>query len=320
MNGIGDRLTAEVRNREGIQDEMSKIQSQLNHLATSIPNPMQPLPPTCTVASNNGITAQNIVNTGFNMNNTLPPNPICPPSGHSVPIGHPTTQLPPNYNLQFTVPGTQLPATHQTNPFRAHVSLLMSQMSSLQERFSNSENNLNEMFDEIADLKAHMNDRDQYDRRNNGVLHGLDDVPILPRKPTQDETKAFTQYVVDKVNKLFPGIEGGFTARDIDDTHIFRTKKSRSNSHHQLIIIRFCSRLVRNEIFSRKKELKGTGCALTEHLTKYNLELLKAAQKRLHNVKKAWTHYGKVLIDLNGTIKSIRNYNDLDYYTQGANN
>ena len=223
----------------------------------------------------------------------------------------PAVQLP-NYYPQYSVPG--MPVSQQIAPHPS-VSTLQAELSSLQERFSASEKNLNSIYEDVEDLKVRMNDRDQYDRRNNGILHGLTDVPIMPRKPTQEDTKKFTKYVVDKLNELFPGIEGGISARDIDDTHIFRTRRNRPNSHAQLVIIRFCSRLLRNEIFSQKKLLKNTDCSLTEHLTKFNLELLKAAQKRVGNVKKVWTHYGKVLIDLNGTIKSIHNYDDLEYYT-----
>ena len=153
-----------------------------------------------------------------------------------------------------------------------------------------------------------------YDRRNNLILHGNEDVPVMPSKPTQEDQRKFTKYVVDKVNDLLPGIEGGFSARDIDDCHIYRTKRHNPKSKKQLIIIRFCSRLVRNEIFSMKRSLKGTGVSITEHLTAANLQLLKAAQSKLGNKNKAWTHYGKVLIDLNGTIKAVHSFNDLDYY------
>ena len=126
--------------------------------------------------------------------------------------------------------------------------------------------------------------------------------------------KKFTTYVVNKLNDLFPDIEGGVCARDIDDTHIYRTKGYDRSSHKQLVIIKFCSRLLRNDIFSQKKKLKGSGVSLTEHLTQRNLKLLKAAQSRLGSIHKAWTHYGKVLIDLDGTIKTIRDYDDLHYY------
>ena len=98
-----------------------------------------------------------------------------------------------------------------------------------------------------------MNDRDQYDRRNSAIVGGLEDVPIMPAKPKPEDTKKFTSYVVNKINNLFPDIEEGFSARDIDDTHIYRVKGSTCESTKQLVIIRFCSRLVRIKIFSKKK-------------------------------------------------------------------
>ena len=111
---------------------------------------------------------------------------------------------------------------------------------------------------------------------------------------------------------MFPHIQGGVTARDIDDTHIYRTKKSKRESRKQIVIIRFCSRLLRNRIFSQKKELKRSGFSITEHLTQFNLGLLKEAQYRLGDVRRAWTHYGKVLLSINGEIKSVKNYYYLD--------
>ena len=71
-------------------------------------------------------------------------------------------------------------------------------------------------------------------------------------------------------------------------------KKTRRNRHNknanespkQIIIVRFVSRLVRNEIFASKSSLKDTPIAITEHLTATNLSLLKAAQK-LVGVKKS---------------------------------
>ena len=304
VHNLNSRINEEIKNREGIQDQLSSMQSQLEHLSRTIPHSLSP---TQTVFTNTG-----------NITSVQPPifqprpnaavlNGPCP-----TPMIRPTAQLLPNYYPQYPAPA--MPVSQQIISHQ-EIRMFQAQLSSLQERYSASEKNLNSMYDDVEDLKARMNDRDQYDRRNNGILHGLTDVPIMPRKPTQEDTKKFTKYVVDKLNELFPGIEGGISARDIDDTHIFRTRRNRPNSHAQLVIIRFCSRLLRNEIFSQKKLLKNTDCSLTEHLTKFNLELLKAAQKRVGNVKKVWTHYGKVLIDLNGTIKSIHNYDDLEYYT-----
>ena len=79
--------------------------------------------------------------------------------------------------------------------------------------------------------------------------------PSCQPKPKPEDTKKFTSDVVNKINNLFPDIEEGFSARDIDDTHIYRVKGSTRESTKQLVIIRFCSRLVRIKIFSKKKTI-----------------------------------------------------------------
>ena len=240
IKDFDQRLQQEINKREAVQGGMLRIQSQIDQLARTIAsNPVQSMS-TLSTATNTTFTAQppayppylNTAN-GINMNNS------------TAPITHPS---------QYSAP-PQPPVFQQMNP-QLQINWLTSQMMALQEQFSASEKSFNIMCDDTENLKTQMNDRDQYDRRNNAILHGSKDVPIMPKKPTPEDTKVFTNYVVQKINELFPDIDGGFTARDIDDTHIYRTKKSRPNSHEQLIIIRFCSRLIRNEIFTKKKELK----------------------------------------------------------------
>ena len=293
INGMEDRILAEQRTRVSVQDGMKALESRMDQLTSS-------------VADSNQTTASI-------MNSAVHPHP---PSFNQVPPMYQNNNAllntTPRMQISHLVPApVPMPAI---NPHQFEVNMLRSQFTQLQHQFSESEKSLNSMYDDLTYLKKSLNERDQYDRRNNGILHGLKDVPVMPSRPTQKDHRMFTNYVVSKVNNLFPDIEGGFTARDIDDCHVYRTKRHDPKSHKQLIIIRFCSRLVRNEIFSRKKSLKGTGVSLTEHLTAANLQLLKAAQDKLGNKNKAWTHYGKVLIDLNGTIKAIHSYDDLVYY------
>ena len=296
LNGFDSRLQAETQTREAVQGRIDAVQSQLEQLARTINQSAPTTTPTMSFSN-------------YNNGNTFPHNTNL----NAIHSNQPPPSIPLNYH-QTPVPNMQLTAPQLVNPM-VQISWLRNEMTLLQKQYSESEKNLNEMYDELQNVKENMNDRDQYDRRNNAIVHGLKDVPVMPLKPKQEDQRKFTQYIVRKMNELFPNIEGGLTARDIDDTHIYRTKRSVRDSQNQLVIIRFCSRLVRNEIFSMKKNLKDTGISITEHLTAYNLNLLKAAQKRMGDKRMAWTHYGKVLIDLNGKIKSIRNYDDLDYFT-----
>ena len=291
--GVLERLNAESKARMNVENEMATIQSQINHLGEALMT-------TATTFSAPMTSTSTSMN--FSVQSPSPANPMMF-SAPRMPV----------FNNQFQPPTLQ-PTVQQLN-FLAQINMLNCQLQSLRQEFLNSGRNITDLYDEIGKLKNEMNEQKQYGQRNNLIAHGWDDVPIPPRKPTHESTEAFTNYVVGKLNNFFPNIEGGITARDIDDTHIYRTKNSDRNSHKQLVIIRFCSRLLRNKVFSMKKELKDTGFSLTEHLTKFNLALLKAAQKKLGNVKNAWTHYGKVLVHINGVIKSVRNFDDLDYLT-----
>ena len=112
---------------------------------------------------------------------------------------------------------------------------------------------------------------------------------------------------------LQPNLERDIVESDIDNTHIYRTKKNFDpNSSKQLVIIKFVSVLRRDDVYSNKKFLKDKNVSLTEHLTKTNLFIYKAAQKAVSDIKKVWTHYGTTLVDLHGKIRAIRSLEDVE--------
>ena len=287
VGGIYEKLNNEINIRSKVEDGMAMIQSEINQLKQVVTN---------TTTMSTPIMSATMDGTTNNGNPTqLPPNPLIYPAPQMV---YPAPR--------FQVPAYQQPP-QQIN-LVTQVNLLNGKLQSLQQEFNKSNNNINDLYDDLGRLRNELNEQRQYDQRNNLIAHGWDD---------QEYAEEFTKYVVDKLNKLFPDIEGGISDRDIDDTHIYHTKSSVRDSPKQLVIIRFCSRLMRNKIFSIKKGLKNTGFSITEHLTQYNLKLLKAAQKRLGDAKRAWTHYGKVIINHDGVIKSVRNFGQLDYYLTG---
>ena len=69
---------------------------------------------------------------------------------------------------------------------------------------------------------------------------------------------------------------------------------------------------MRDEVYSSKRSLKDKGVSLTEHLTKTNLSIFKAAKNAVTDYKKVWTHYGTTLVDLNGKIIAIRSIEDVE--------
>ena len=262
-DGVMERINAESCARKSVESGMVSIQSQINHLSQAL--------------MTNATISTPTMSTATSINNTGPGYPAHPPAN---PMMFTAPRMPIFTTNHLQSPASPQPTVQQLN-ILAQINMLNCQLQSLRQEFYNSGNNLNEMYEEIEKIRNDLNDQKQYDQRNNMIAHGWDDVPIAPRKPSQEHTDEFTNYVVRKLNHYFPNIEGGITARDIDDTHIYRTRNGDRNSKKQLVIIRFCSRLMRNKIFSMKKQLKDTGFSLTEHLTKSNLNLLKAAQKNL---------------------------------------
>ena len=103
---------------------------------------------------------------------------------------------------------------------QAQASQLLPRLLNLEERFNASQQNLRSLSQELGKLSSRLNELDQYYRRNNLIVHGLTDVPILPAKPTIADIRKFISYVVKKLNDLFPNLENPITADQIDDTHV----------------------------------------------------------------------------------------------------
>ena len=280
FQALNDRLTAEIGNRNQMFNELSNIRSMVTTMATS--SCAQSTPATLNYGPQ-GIT--------------------------------PRYQIPGNFNdspNNFSDPATRIPT-----PPNLHEILL--QLNSLEQRYMNSQRTLYAMQQEVNNLKQDVvtikdtqNKDRQYSQRYSILIKGLDDVPIAPKKPTRDYKDKFTQYVIDKLNTLLPNLENEVVKSDIDNTHVYRTKKLDPKGSKQIVIVKFVSVLRRDELYSIKKSLKDTGVSMTEHLTKTNLAIYRAAQNAAPDYKKVWTHYGTTLVELNGSIRSIRSMEDVE--------
>ena len=210
-----------------------------------------------------------------------------------------------SHRLQCPVPPPHLIPVY-AQQLLSRLSIQEQKIQLSQQNIQNIVNDFSILKREVFELQETVNNDQQYNRRWNGLIHGLDDVPVAPDKPCQEFNESFTNYVINKLNELFPGLDKPITHSDIDNTHIYRTARFGPKSSKQVVIVRFISMLRRNQIFSLKKTLKDTPISLTEHLTKTNLNLYKEAKKVVGD-KKVWTHYGKILVEHRGGIKSIRN-------------
>ena len=128
---------------------------------------------------------------------------------------------------------------------------------------------------------------EQYSRLYSLLILGLTNIPT----GFEDKGLVFSDWVAKQINKLLPNLPEKITVQHIDVSHPLPTRSSTAKS---CIIVKFCRRDIRNMLFYKKRELKGTGVSFSEHLTPANLELYKEAQK-LEGAT-TWTSQCKIFV------------------------
>ncbi|KAJ8709376.1 hypothetical protein PYW07_009202 [Mythimna separata] len=100
------------------------------------------------------------------------------------------------------------------------------------------------------------------------------------------------------------------TPTDITACHRLGTNTSKPRP----LLVRFESRIVRNEVWRNKSKLKGSGLTLSEFLTKPRHEIFMNARKQ-YGIHKCWTSDGKVIIQVSDKtrkkIESALEYREL---------
>ena len=138
--------------------------------------------------------------------------------------------------------------------------------------------------------ESHVNDLAQYSRRNNIRIYGIND---RKKNETAEETTSLViKFLKDKLD-----IDAH--VRDIDIAH--RLGQFREDGN-RVIICRFMSRTLRNDVMKNRKMLKGSAMVIREDLTFKNAKLLEEASA-VSNVKAAWSDQGKVLVLLDSDKK-----------------
>ena len=159
---------------------------------------------------------------------------------------------------------------------------------------------------QVWENSKHVDDLEQYSRRNCLVLHGCKNIPI---KGSYTE---FESYVLHKLNSKLE-IVPSITPQDIDTCHVLPSRKKSSNA---AIIIKFVRRSVRDTIFRFKKKLKAKEgeeekLAVTESLTGRRLELLRRA-KHAFGKKHVWTLNGNIHCSFKGKRYVLYDFSDID--------
>ena len=85
-----------------------------------------------------------------------------------------------------------------------------------------------------------------------------------------------------------------------------------TGAKYRPIIARFYSRILRDDIISKRKVLKGKGISIGDDLTPLNFKLLKRVQEH-HTTVSAWSHRGKILAKLkNGAVLQVHAHSNID--------
>ena len=118
----------------------------------------------------------------------------------------------------------------------------------------------------------------------------------------------FSHYIANQINYFLPQLLVPVTWEHISDAHPLKTKNSKSN----VIIVRFCNRNIRHEIYS-KRHLLRRGMYITEHLTENNLKVLNRA-KELFGFNSVSTEKCNIIITVGRKthrVQSIEDVNEL---------
>ena len=109
-----------------------------------------------------------------------------------------------NANLPISAPVTM------QNPMTALLKLnfLEQKLLNSDQTLTSLRNDIIKLKEDVSTVKLNQTEDRQYSRRYNLLFFGLDDVPVTPEKPNQEYRSKFAEYVVNKLNALFPNIIG----------------------------------------------------------------------------------------------------------------
>lgn len=164
---------------------------------------------------------------------------------------------------------------------------------------------LNEQLETLnVNTETKINDIEQYSRKNNVRVSGIPE--------TGNETaEQSIEIVVEKLNNKIADLN--LQRDDIDIAHrLGRQKKDKTRQ----IIVKFSSRLKRDELMRRRRDLKHTGIFVSEDLTPINQLVLACLRKKMPDeVDQAWSKGGKLFYKQKSNPNTITEVQYKDYQT-----
>ena len=163
----------------------------------------------------------------------------------------------------------------------------------------------NSLSNDLKEIKREINKIKQYIKIENLLFHNF----YLPPGYKNWSSLQFSYFMAQQINYLIPQLDYPLTWEHISTAHPLKTKRKGSN----VIVVRFCNRNMRNEIYEKRHFITKRGCAITEHLTEENLNVLKKA-KSLFGFNNVCSVNCNVVVAVKGDhkyVKSIEEVNEL---------
>ena len=151
----------------------------------------------------------------------------------------------------------------------------------------------------LSAVEKRQDDLEQYSRSNCLVIQGCENVP----KSKPGKYLEIENFVCNTLNEHLQ-LESPLQANDLDIAHPLPSKKGTP------VIVKFIRRTQKNEVYRKKRLLKGTKMIITESLTKRRLQLLEKARLEFKQCP-VWSWKGDIFVFHNNKKKVIDDFIDI---------
>ena len=151
----------------------------------------------------------------------------------------------------------------------------------------------------LSAVERRQDDLEQYSRSNCLVIHGCENIP----KSKPGKYLEIENFVCNTLNEHLQ-LDSPLQANDLDIAHPLPSKKGTP------VIVKFIRRTQKNEVYRKKRLLKGTKMIITESLTKRRLQLLEKARLEFKQCP-VWSWKGEIFVFHNNKKKVIDDFIDI---------
>lgn len=172
-------------------------------------------------------------------------------------------------------------------------SFLEKLFSTVKEALSEYDKSCKAMVSKMATIEDQIEEQEQYSRLSSLRIYGL------PEEAKEDTEKMVIGLCNDKLGiRILP--------TDIDSCYRLKHREGSARP----IIVRFCRRTIKNQVFNAKKKLKGSKIVIREDLTRRRAALIKRLVQKVGNTN-IFTYNAVIFAKFNNIIYKIKFLSDL---------